>query len=235
MSEVFDKIAQIEKLIEEIKGLIAVGSFKTPAQPTSDSSPRTKTEELPPVESAAPVMSELVKDGIDFDKVDYLKYGTVIKGKERLERKLWGEYDKILYGAGYKYSQPDQAWLFQPRDAKQEQSQPQKATPTTTKTTKVIRISNLNIDLKSPTIEGKLLDDPIQRDIDTARGPATVTNFRLDDGSGICRVSLWGELAESAMSLTAGMKVQITSLMVREPYDGMPQVSSGKWTKVIPL
>jgi hypothetical protein len=232
-SRILEYAAQIQQLLDKINSEVALGEFKNPTQ---DSSPRTvKKEDLPSVESAAPTKTELEKDGIDFAKVDYLKYGTVIKGKGYLESEVWGQYNKILAAAGYKYSKEEKAWTFQAQGASQEQGKPQSAAPAKDKASKVIRISDLSIDTKSPTIEGQLLDDPIQRDIDTKRGPATVTNFRLDDGSAICRVSLWGELAESAMSLTSGARVRITSLMVREPYDGMPQVSSGKWTTVTQL
>jgi hypothetical protein len=303
MFEVFDKIAQVEKLIEEIKGLIAVGEFKTPAQPTSDSSPRTVTKEettvfpqeyktlvkgilalapglseiqlrkltddekvkaagllteeaclhlvannlgfeidgaevkkkLPAVENAAPVKSELQGDGIDFNLVDYLKYGTVIKGKGYLEKELWGRYDKILFAAGYKYSKEEKAWIFQLGNQRQEQSQPSKAAPTKDRALKVVRISDLTTDLKSVTLEGQLLGDPVQRDINTKRGPTTITKFSLDDGSGEVSVTVWGDKGNEAMGLVSGDKVQLTSLMVKEPFDGVPQVSSGNWTKIIKL
>jgi len=224
-SKVLEYTAQIQQLLDKINAEVAVGDFKTPTTET----PKPKAD-LPPVEKAAPVKSELK---LDWTKLDYLEYGMKITPKGYLPRDVFDNVNKLLFADGYRYSQPDRAWLFQPEEAGK--SAPQKAAPTTTKGSKTVRISDINKDLKSPTIEGKLLDDPIQKDIDTTRGPTTVTNFRLDDGSGICRVSLWGELAESAMSLTAGVKVQITSLMVREPYDGMPQVSSGKWSKVNPL
>ena len=239
-AKVFEKIAQVEKLLEEIKGDLAVTEFRTPSPNVSvvdtykpDS--YTTSADLPPVESMAPTKSELQKDGIDFDEVDFLTYGTLIKGKGFLDKELWNTYDKILYAAGYKYSKEDKGWKFQPRDSKQERSQPQKAAPTKDGATKVTRVSDLRTGMKSPTIEGQLLEDPIQRDVNTARGPATVTSFRLDDGTGEVRVSLWGDLANSAMSLVSGDRVQVTSLMVKDPYDGVPQVSGGKWSKVTKL
>jgi len=236
-SKIFDKIAQIEKLLEEIKGDLAVTEFKTPAPNVSvaDTYKPTPPADLPPVESMAPTKSELQKDGIDFDKVDFLTYGTLIKGKGYLDKKLWGQYDKILYAAGYKYSKEEKGWTFQPRDSKQERSQPQKAAPAKDKSTKVTRISDLTTSTKSPTIEGQLLDDPIQKDVNTRRGPSTVTNFRLDDGSAIAKVGLWGELADEAMGLVSGDKIRLTSLMVKDPFDGMIQVNSGNWSKVIKL
>lgn len=237
---VLDEILEFERLWEKIKGRLVTTEFKTPSPSvtTTDSYPQTQTTpsaELPSVESTAPIISELAADGIDFNKVDYLKYGTLIKGKGYIEKELWGQYDKILFAAGYKYSKEEKGWIFQPGNQKQEQSQPKKATPTKNKGSKVTRISDITPNLKNPTIEGQLLDDPSQKDVDTRKGPTTVTSFRVDDGSAICRVSVWGALGNSAINLGAGDRVRITSLMVKEPYNGMPQVSAGEYSKITQL
>jgi replication factor A1 len=97
---------------------------------------------------------------------------------------------------------------------------------------KITQIADLREGQKNVTVHGQLLDDPVQRDIDTARGPATVTNFRVDDGTGEARVSLWREHAEKAMDLTAGSHVQLEYMNVREPFDGLIQLSSGAFTKI---
>jgi ssDNA-binding replication factor A large subunit len=100
---------------------------------------------------------------------------------------------------------------------------------------KITHIVDLRENQRNITIEGQLLDDPIQRDIETVRGPATVTNFRIDDGTGEARVSLWRELAEEAMDLTGGAYIRLEYVNVREPFDGLIQVSSGSFTKLIIL
>jgi ssDNA-binding replication factor A large subunit len=98
---------------------------------------------------------------------------------------------------------------------------------------KIIEIIDLREGQRNVTLRGQLLDDPIQRDIDTSRGPATVTNFRIDDGTGEARVSLWREHAETAMDLTAGAEIKLMYMNVREPFDGLIQVSSGAFTKIV--
>ena len=234
-SKILEKTAQIQQLLDEINALAVLDEFKTPtptlppegARPVNINKKEEPKTDYPPVEKMAPMKSEL---NVDWEKVDFLKLGMQIKPKGYLDGDLWGNINKTLFAEGYRWSKEERAWVFHPEEAGK--SQPQKAAGAKDKTPKVTRISDLNIDLKSPTIEGQLLDDPVQRDVDTKRGPATVTSFRIDDGSGICRVSLWGDLAEAAMDLTSGAKIRITSLMVREPYDGMPQVSTGKWSKV---
>ncbi|HUV34712.1 MAG TPA: hypothetical protein VMW22_07245, partial [Candidatus Desulfaltia sp.] len=98
---------------------------------------------------------------------------------------------------------------------------------------KITPIVDLREDQRNVTVRGQLLDDPVQRDIDTVRGPATVANFRIDDGTGEARVSLWRDHAEKAMDLTAGAQVRLEYMNVREPFDGLIQVSSGAFTKIV--
>ena len=98
---------------------------------------------------------------------------------------------------------------------------------------KITYISELREGQRNITIRGQLLDDPVQRDIDTVRGPTTVTNFRIDDETGTARVSLWREHAEAAMDLTGGAQIRLEYMNVREPFDGLIQVSSGPFTKIV--
>ena len=98
---------------------------------------------------------------------------------------------------------------------------------------KVTAIADLKEGQRNVTVRGQLLDDPVQRDLDTVRGQATVTNFRIDDGTGEARVSLWRSHAEKAMDLAAGAVVKLEYMNVREPFDNIIQVSSGPFTKIV--
>ena len=60
-----------------------------------------------------------------------------------------------------------------------------------------------------------------------------MTSFRIDDGTGEARVSLWRELGDEAMDLSAGAVVRLEYVNVREPFDGVIQVSSGAFTRMI--
>jgi ssDNA-binding replication factor A large subunit len=97
---------------------------------------------------------------------------------------------------------------------------------------RILDIRDIREGQRNITIQGQVLDDPVQRDIETVRGPATVTNFRIDDSTGEARVSLWREHAEEAMDLTAGAEIRLEYVNVREPFDGLIQVSSGSFTKI---
>ena len=82
------------------------------------------------------------------------------------------------------------------------------------------------------TLKGTLLNDPVQKDVDTMRGPTTVTNFVLNTDYGEIRVALWGELGDEAMNHTAGGELTVTNLIIKDPFDNMMQVGSTKNTKV---
>ena len=222
--KILEQTAIIQKALDEINSLAVQGDFK------SASEAQEPEQELPPVEKAAPIKSEL---GVDWEKVDYLKLGMMIKPKGYLEGDLWGNINKTLFADGYRWSKEERAWLFQPEAEKQ--SQPKKAAPAKSKTSKVTRLSDIREGMKSVTVEGTLLDDPVQRDVNTNAGPKPVTNFRIDDGTAEARVSLWEDLANSAMSLVTGNEIQLTSLIVKPPYEGVNQLSGGKWTKITVL
>jgi ssDNA-binding replication factor A large subunit len=100
---------------------------------------------------------------------------------------------------------------------------------------RVVNIKDLKEGQRNVTVQGQLEDEPVQRDIDTSRGPATVTNFRIVDDTGEARVSLWRDHAERAMDLTAGAQVRLEYMNVREPFDGLIQLSSGAFTKIVVL
>ena len=98
---------------------------------------------------------------------------------------------------------------------------------------RITEIIDLREGMRNVTIRGQLLDDPVRREVETSRGPASVTSFRIDDGTGEARVSLWRELGEEAMDLSAGAVVRLEYVNVREPFDGVIQVSSGAFTRMI--
>ena len=81
-------------------------------------------------------------------------------------------------------------------------------------------------------LKGKIVDDPIQKDVDTARGPNTVTNFRLTDGVTEVRVAIWGDLANAVMDKTAGDSITLLNMSIKEPYDGITQVTSNRKTEI---
>lgn len=51
-----------------------------------------------------------------------------------------------------------------------------------------------------------LIDEPVQRDVDTMNGSTTVVNFRMEDDYGSVKVSLWNQQSEEIMNYVRGRK-----------------------------
>jgi replication factor A1 len=97
---------------------------------------------------------------------------------------------------------------------------------------RLTEIKDLREGDKNITVEGQLLDDPISREVNTIRGPAIVVSFRIDDGTGEARVSLWRDYGKQVESLSAGARLRIENCNIREPFDGLIQISSSQFTKI---
>jgi replication factor A1 len=100
---------------------------------------------------------------------------------------------------------------------------------------RVTQIKNLKEGQKNITVEGQLLDDPISREVNTMRGPTNVVSFRIDDGSGEARISLWREHGKAVEGLTSGARIRLENCNIREPFDGLMQVTSTQFTKITVL
>lgn len=97
---------------------------------------------------------------------------------------------------------------------------------------RITEIRNLKEGQKNIAVKGQLLDDPITREVNTLRGPSSVVSFRIDDGTGEARVSLWRDHGKAVEGIVAGAELLIENCNVREPFDGLMQLSSGGFTKI---
>jgi replication factor A1 len=100
---------------------------------------------------------------------------------------------------------------------------------------RVTQIKDLQEGQKNITVEGQLLDDPISREVNTMRGPTNVVSFRVDDGTGEARISLWREHGKAVEGLTAGARIRMENCNIREPFDGLMQVTSTQFTRITVL
>ncbi len=98
---------------------------------------------------------------------------------------------------------------------------------------KLVEIQALREGQTNVFIRGRVLDAPEVREVETVRGPATVASFRIDDGTGEARVSVWRDLVGQVEGLAPGALVRIENCHVRPPFDGLIQVSSGMFTRIM--
>jgi len=98
---------------------------------------------------------------------------------------------------------------------------------------KITEIKDLREGESNVYIRGRVLEAPMIREVETARGPTTVASFRIDDGTGEARVSVWRDLVNEVENLNQGALIMIENCQIREPFDGLIQVSSGMFTKIV--
>jgi hypothetical protein len=87
------------------------------------------------------------------------------------------------------------------------------------------------VGMKSFKIHGKLLDDPVEQELKTKKGPMTVVKTRIDDGTSPLRITFWNP--SKVPILKAGDEVTVDGLLGSAPYDGLPQASGGDYVKII--
>lgn len=98
---------------------------------------------------------------------------------------------------------------------------------------KMVDIQDLREGQTNVYVRGRILEAPQVREVETARGPATVASFRIDDTTGEARVSVWRELVKEVEGLNMGALVRIENCQVRPPFEGIIQVSSGMFTRIV--
>jgi len=98
---------------------------------------------------------------------------------------------------------------------------------------RLVDIQGLREGQRDIIVRGRVLDAPEIREVETARGPARVASFRIDDGTGEARVSVWRDLVDEVKELTPGTFIRIENCDVRPPFDGLLQVSSGLFTRIV--
>ncbi len=97
---------------------------------------------------------------------------------------------------------------------------------------RIIRIRDLREGQMNVTIRGRIIEAPQVRDVETSRGTVKLTSFRLEDETGVARVSVWRRPAEEAMKLIPGDMVRIENCHVRASYQGLVDLTSGPFTKI---
>ncbi len=198
--------------------LDSTAEAKTPIRETVPQSKEVK--EVNPLYDYPPSRQDLeAKLGDVFDSdLEYCSDGTV-KTRRFLDDK-WGEINEVLASMGYSWHSDKESKVYEWRYGEKKPIVKKKDKKDET------IFANLKQDSFAPKLKGKIVDDPVQRDIDTSYGPKTLANFRLNDGTANIRVTLWGDLAEEIMDHVKGDEITLTNMSVRDHYKGTLQVSS---------
>jgi replication factor A1 len=94
-------------------------------------------------------------------------------------------------------------------------------------------IGDLNVGMRSISVEGDVVEDPAVRDVTTRDGAEVrVASLRIRDESGEIGVTLWRDLADRVDGLGAGTRLRIKNAYVKMGFFGDIELSSGMTTEL---
>ena len=124
---------------------------------------------------------------------------------------------------------------------KQAEKKPIKDEPQRKPETKSDAINSLKVgDASSKehkiTVQGKLVYDASQRDVNTKSGPLSVTDIVISDGTGQLKISAWGDKGDPLMDFIKDDEVLVENIYrIKEIYGGVLQADAGKFFKISKL
>ena len=81
-------------------------------------------------------------------------------------------------------------------------------------------------------ITGEVVNAPEIREVNTRSGPKQIANFDFTDGKSTIRVGIWEELIGEVKNLKAGDVITLKGMSIRDPYQGVEQISSTRKTEI---
>ena len=82
------------------------------------------------------------------------------------------------------------------------------------------------------SLTGIIVDDVVIREVQV-RGKATpIANFNLTDGVTVVKIAIWDALVNEVKGLGKGDTVTLTGMSIKDPYEGVLQISSTRNTTI---
>ena len=82
------------------------------------------------------------------------------------------------------------------------------------------------------SLTGTIVDDIVVREVQV-RGKATpIANFNLTDGVTVVKIAIWDALVNEVKGLGKGDTVTLTGMSIKDPYEGVLQISSTRNTTI---
>ena len=82
------------------------------------------------------------------------------------------------------------------------------------------------------SLTGTIVDDIVIREVQV-RGKATpIANFNLTDGVTVVKIAIWDALVNEVKGLGKGDTVTLTGMSIKDPYEGVLQISSTRNTTI---
>jgi replication factor A1 len=97
-----------------------------------------------------------------------------------------------------------------------------------------LKIADLNEDLGSVNVEGKVATKPMLREVKTSKGELVkLATFELTDETGKIWISAWRKHAEAASGLNIGNKIQIKNAYIKEGFSDQLEISTKSATSIM--
>lgn len=128
--------------------------------------------------------------------------------------------------------------LLKTKPDAQRKAVPRSSSPPEQQTEGVRSIASLMAGEKSSkdnkiTIEGSLVTDPDIKDVNTQRGPTEIAKLLLLDNTGQIQLTYWGDEVKKVTDYRAGQTLRVENVWkIDQPYDGVPQATPGKYSKI---
>ncbi|MGB9959109.1 MAG: OB-fold nucleic acid binding domain-containing protein [Candidatus Bathyarchaeales archaeon] len=96
-----------------------------------------------------------------------------------------------------------------------------------------IKIGCLKEGLRNISVEGKVVGEPILREVKTSKGEVVrLTTFEIEDETGKIWVSAWRENAEKVAKLKVGDRIAIKNAYVKKGFGGQLEISTKNTTAI---
>jgi ssDNA-binding replication factor A large subunit len=96
-----------------------------------------------------------------------------------------------------------------------------------------VSIGDLKVGMQNVIVEGRLIEDPIIRNITTRDGEnLRVASLRISDSTGDIDVSLWRDLVDIIVATNKGASIKISNAYIKPGFYGDLEISSGSGTVV---
>lgn len=82
------------------------------------------------------------------------------------------------------------------------------------------------------SLTGTIVDDVVIREVQVRGKPTPIANFNLTDGVTVVKIAIWDALVNEVKGFGKGDTITLTGLSIKDPYDGVLQISSTRNTTI---
>jgi len=82
------------------------------------------------------------------------------------------------------------------------------------------------------SLTGTIVDDIVVREVQVRGKPTSIANFNLTDGVTVVKIAVWDALIKELEGFGKGDTVTLIGMSIKDPYEGVQQISSTRNTTI---